>query len=87
MEEYEEMNLGIEAMAKSIHGNQSGDPKKAVERIIDIVRSEGMAAGKDMPIRLPLGRDALAVIRNKCTETLKICEEWEGLICSTDFTN
>ena len=67
------------------HGNQRGDPKKPAERIIDVLKSEGMAAGRPMPPRLPLGPDSLAAIRAKCEATLKICEEWEGLISSTDF--
>lgn len=77
----------MEAMAKKIHGRQPGDPRKAVERIVDVVRSEGMAARKELPVRLPLGGDALAVIRKKCEETLKICEDWEDLISGIDFSD
>ena len=66
------------------HGNQRGDPKKATERMVDVLKSEGKAAGRTMPARMPLGPDALAGVRAKCEATLKICEEWEGLISSTD---
>ena len=67
------------------NGKQPGDPKKAVERIIDVPKSEGMVAGRPMPPRLPLGADSLAAIRAKCEATLKICDEWESLITSTDI--
>ena len=84
-EAYTAVNEGMQKLAVVVNGNQPGDPKKAVERIIDVVRSEGMASGKSLPKRLPLGQDSLAEIRKKCIETLKICEDWEELISSTNF--
>ncbi len=51
---------------------------------MDVIRGEGMARGKTMPIRMPLGSDGLEVVRRKCRETLEICEEWEEVIRSTD---
>ena len=75
----------IQGALTAYHGNQRGDPKKAAERMVDVLRSEGMAAGRTMPPRMPLGPDALAGVRAKCEATLKICDEWEGLISSTDF--
>ncbi|KAF1959196.1 NAD(P)-binding protein [Byssothecium circinans] len=84
-EAYKEVNEGMQKLAQAVNGNQPGDPKKAAERIIDVVRSEGMAVGRTLPKRLPLGQDSLADIRKKCTETLKICDEWGELISSTDF--
>ena len=77
---YDEIHAAITAQ----HGKQRGDPKKAAERMVDVLKSEGMAAGRTMPARMPLGPDSLAAIRAKCEATLKICEEWEGLISSTD---
>lgn len=84
-EAYAEVLKQMGVQATAIDGNQPGDPKKAVERIIDVVRQEGVAEGREMPKRLPLGADALAVIREKCEETLKICKDWEDVINSTDF--
>ena len=75
----------IQTTLTAHHGNQPGDPKKAVERMVDVLKSEGMAAGRTMPPRMPLGPDALAGVRAKCEATLKICDEWEGLIGSTDI--
>lgn len=82
---YTEMRTAVMAGSAALNGNQPGDPLKAVERIIDVVRGEGTAAGKDFPKRLPLGSDALAVIKKKCLETLRICDEWEAVITSTDL--
>lgn len=69
----------------AVDGNQRGDSVKCVERMIDVVKSEGMAAGRPMPKRLPLGPDSMEIIRAKCMETLKICDDWEDIICSTDL--
>ncbi|KAF7913889.1 uncharacterized protein EAF01_000295 [Botrytis porri] len=73
----------FERHGKAVHGNQPGDPKKSAERIVDIVRREGLAIGKETPLRLPLGPDCLQQIKNKCLSTLKILEDWEELITST----
>ena len=83
--EYEEMEKAIAGFVAATNGKQPGDPRKLVERIIDVVKSEGMAAGKPIPQRLPIGRDAMAAIKKKCEATLKLCEEWESLITSTDI--
>ena len=82
---YEEMDKAIAGFVAATNGNQPGDPRKLVERIIDVVKSEGMAAGKSIPQRLPIGRDSMATIKKKCEDTLKLCEEWEDLIVSTDI--
>ncbi|KAF2871948.1 putative hydroxybutyrate dehydrogenase [Massariosphaeria phaeospora] len=67
-----------------INGNQPGDPKKAVEIMIDVVKGEGVAAGKEMPDRLPLGPDCLATMRKRCVGNLTTCNEWEDVIRSTN---
>lgn len=68
-------------------GKQNGDPKKAVKRMIAVIRGEGMALGKEMPKRMPLGKDSLSFMREKCEATLRICAEWSEVIESTDFSN
>ena len=83
--QYAQIDAGTKAFVDGMNGQEPGDPKKAVERMIDVVRGEGMAGGKDMPFRLPLGSDGMGVIRDKCVGMLKVCEEWQGLIQSTDF--
>ncbi|KAF7937839.1 uncharacterized protein EAE97_007635 [Botrytis byssoidea] len=80
---YEPTQTALEGMVKAVDGNQPGDTKKAADRIVDIVRREGLAAGKETPLRLPLGPDCLQQIKDKCLSTLKILEDWEELIVST----
>ena len=83
--DYQEMTKAIEGFVAATNNNQPGDPRKLVERIIDVVKSEGMAEGKAIPKRLPIGRDAMGAIKKKCEDTLKLCESWEALITSTDL--
>ena len=64
---------------------QPGDTQKAVEVIVDLIRKEGCATEKDVPFRFPLGTDCYDTIKEKCTETLKLLEDWEFVIKSTDY--
>lgn len=85
--DYKDLDEWVCNYLKSTYGNEPGDPKKAAERMIDVVKGEGLVEGReaDVPIRLPLGKDALQVLKGKCEATLKICEDWENLITSTDL--
>lgn len=64
--------------------NQPGDPVKLVEIILDLVRQEGAAANRDVPLRLPLGVDCFDEMKAKCEETLQLLENWENVIRSTN---
>ncbi|KAL9042851.1 MAG: hypothetical protein Q9214_003667 [Letrouitia sp. 1 TL-2023] len=84
--DYGALDDGIRGFLQGTYGTEVGDPRKAVERILDIVKGEGMAAGRgEIPIRLPLGRDGMEVLRLKSERTLELCRDWEGLITSTDI--
>ena len=82
--EYSAFNAMSRQYEAGLYGNEPGDPAKAVERMIDVVKGENFAAGKSLPPRMPLGTDGLKVIRDKCQASLQICDEWEELIVSTD---
>lgn len=82
--EYEPFNKALAQELGQIYGNEPGDSVKGVARMIDVLTGTGMAAGKELPPRLPLGTDSLQAIRAKCEATLKICDEWEDIIISTD---
>ncbi|KAH8680500.1 hypothetical protein BX600DRAFT_504281 [Xylariales sp. PMI_506] len=71
--------------AELIKGQQIGDPNKLAERLVDLVKGTGLAADKTIPFRLPLGSDIVAVIRQQCEEMLKVCDEWDTFIRSTNY--
>jgi hypothetical protein len=83
-DEYKEFFAVVQEAIEWRNGRQPGDTQKAAQRMIDVVKCEGMAAGRPMPKRLPLGSESLKIIKDKCFETLRICNEWEDLITSTD---
>ena len=80
---FNEISLQYE---KSVYGKEPGDPRKAVEMMIDVVKAEGSATGKVTPLRLPLGSDGLKVVRDKCEAMLTVCKDWEPTIISTDIS-
>ncbi|MCJ1391706.1 hypothetical protein MMC18_004571 [Xylographa bjoerkii] len=84
-EDYNPIFAAMVAGVGAVNGNQRGDSVKCVERKIDVIKSEGLAAGRPMPKRLPLGPDSMEIMRNKCLETLQMCDEWKDIICSTDL--
>ncbi|RWA10994.1 hypothetical protein EKO27_g4132 [Xylaria grammica] len=66
-------------------GNEPDDATKAVAVMINLVNGTGVAAGKTIPLRVPLGSDGLAVIRAKGDRIVQICDEWEEVAKSTDY--
>jgi hypothetical protein len=83
-DEYREFFAVVQEAIQTRNGKQPGDTQKGVQRMIDVIKSEGLAAGRPLPNRLPLGSESLKIIREKCFETLRICNDWEDLITSTD---
>ncbi|KAF2108973.1 hypothetical protein BDV96DRAFT_586312 [Lophiotrema nucula] len=82
---YKALNDMIYGFLGQADSNQPGDPEKAVNIMIDIVKEEGVAEGKTQPLRLPIGKDALGTLRNKYVKYLELCNEWEDVITSTDY--
>lgn len=62
-----------------------GDPKRGVEVIIDLVRGEGFAQGRDVPVNLTLGTDGHDGIKSVCEDVLKTLADWKDVIVSTDI--
>ena len=85
VEDYKQMNDMIFGYLGQASGSQPGDPEKAVNLMIDVVRKEGVAEGKTEPLRLPIGKDALQTLRNKYEKYLELVKEWESVITTTDF--
>lgn len=83
--DYAEMNKAIEALVSSFDGNQPGDPRKATDIVVDAVHGDGVAAGKTLPERLPLGADGIKIVRDNCRAKEAACDEWEEIVSATDF--
>lgn len=65
---------------------QPGDPASAVQRITDAVCHSGCySMFSELPLRLVLGSDAVAVMRNECNTTLLELNKFENIAKSTDL--
>ncbi|KAK7750254.1 hypothetical protein SLS62_007771 [Diatrype stigma] len=77
----------VEAVRRALDGvddNQPGDVAKGARVIVDVLTRTGVAAGKDIPVRLPLGSDGVEYVRKKLQSTEVLLGEWEDIARSTD---
>lgn len=72
---------GLEAY----NGKQPNDVTKCARVIVDVLTGTGVAEGKEVPVRLVLGRDCLEVARKTCEESLGWLKEWEGASASVVY--
>ncbi|KAL2675503.1 hypothetical protein Neosp_011689 [[Neocosmospora] mangrovei] len=80
-------NTGAEeyrVLLDAADNNQPGDVDRGAEIVVDVLTMTGVAEGKEVPVRLVLGKDCLNVVRSKCESTLQLMNEWEGVAVSTD---
>ena len=67
------------AQFKASDGKQAGDPLRAAEAMIKVVRSP------QPPLHLLLGKNALERARAMCADFLLSMDEWEDVTLSADF--
>ncbi|KZT06464.1 NAD-P-binding protein [Laetiporus sulphureus 93-53] len=72
---------GFSAVAKQARG----DPDKAMEVLVDVVRGEGRAKGREMPMYLLLGNITYTHARAYCQRLLKEMDYWEDVAKDLDF--
>ena len=64
---------------KGVDGKQEGDPQKAAEAIIQLVNSE------KPPLRLPLGKIALATISSKLAHVQEDLDAWNEVAANAVY--
>jgi NAD(P)-dependent dehydrogenase (short-subunit alcohol dehydrogenase family) len=69
----------IRSHVEQMDGQQPGDPRKAAAAIMKI------AELAEPPLRLPLGNDAMAVLRHRYKTSAEELERWSDITQSTDF--
>ncbi|KAJ4304826.1 hypothetical protein N0V90_000354 [Kalmusia sp. IMI 367209] len=72
------------AVMTALPGYEVGDPKKVVKVMVDLIRGEGVAKGREVPDRLILGTDTPESVKPKIEGMMKQWEEWDEVIMSTD---
>ncbi|KAK4097866.1 NAD(P)-binding protein [Parathielavia hyrcaniae] len=78
LDAYAGYRAAMHAMAAAHVGSERGDARKGVELMVDVVRGEGPASGRAVPVRLPIGEDAVRVVEATCRNMLKVVEAWRG---------
>ncbi|HEY0682305.1 MAG TPA: oxidoreductase [Steroidobacter sp.] len=77
MPEYQATVGGTREFAKQMHGSQLGDPLKAAAAIELALKSAST------PLRLQLGDDAVAAVRDHARKLLADLERWESVAVDT----
>ncbi|KZS99901.1 NAD(P)-binding protein [Laetiporus sulphureus 93-53] len=62
-----------------------GDPAKAMDFLVDVVRGEGKAEGRPLPPRLLLGAPTYEAARAYCERLTESMDAWEDVATSLDF--
>jgi hypothetical protein len=83
--DYDELRAACIARYMSLSGTLNGDPDKAAEAIVDVVRGEGVAKGRPWPEYLFLGEGAEAAVQGKCSKVLKVLDEWLDVTRNVHF--
>lgn len=79
MPEYEPTVGKFLKFLNTIEGKQPGDPEKAADAIVQMVRSA------NPPLRLALGKYAYSKFRKKIASLSQELDDWEDLGVNTDF--
>ncbi|KIJ63523.1 hypothetical protein HYDPIDRAFT_29324 [Hydnomerulius pinastri MD-312] len=88
---YDALRARSQSIYENIDGKQRGDPVKAMELVVDVVRGEGKARrrvkeeGKEGVEYLPLGRECVEAISGKFKRLEGVLEEWGEVIVDTEF--
>jgi len=70
---------------KSIAGTEKGDPEKAMEFLVDVIRGEGVAKDRPWPQYLILGEDAERDVREKCRKVINALDDWKDVSSKLSF--
>ncbi|KAK0484441.1 hypothetical protein IW261DRAFT_1359496 [Armillaria novae-zelandiae] len=85
IDDYKEITEKVESALQAYNGKQPGDPKKGIQVMLDVVRGEGVAQGKEFSKSLLLGSDCFEGVQDQIQGYLKLQKEWEDVSQSTDF--
>ena len=83
--DYHSMRISAEKRFGAVAGTQAGDPDKAMEAVVDVVRGEGVTKGRPWPRYLVLGEDAGRDVRMKSERILGVLDEWNDVTSGVGF--
>ncbi|KAE8394077.1 hypothetical protein ETB97_003947 [Aspergillus alliaceus] len=63
---------------------QPGDPVKGARVLVEALTLSGRCEGRELPVRLALGRDSLTAIGGSLTREREMLDGWGEIVASTD---
>ncbi|KAJ7882629.1 hypothetical protein B0H14DRAFT_2339907, partial [Mycena olivaceomarginata] len=82
---YDAMRAAAIDRYKWTQENVTGDPAKAMEAVVDVVRGEGKAAGRPWSLYLVLGDVGVSGVTEKCDTIKNVVERWRDVSTGLDF--
>ncbi|CAE6445506.1 unnamed protein product [Rhizoctonia solani] len=83
--DYKHANDWFNDFREKVIGNEPNDPKLGALRIIEVITQSGMAAGREVPARIPMGKGGKEPLIKRCHDIIEEVEEWSDIICSTAY--
>lgn len=83
--DYDDLRERGLAKFSALSSNEKGDPSKAMELLVDVVRGEGHAYGREWPMWLFMGSDVYRDVRAKCDRVQQTLAEWEDVATDLEF--
>ncbi|KAM5436356.1 hypothetical protein MferCBS31731_005847 [Microsporum ferrugineum] len=63
---------------------QAGDPVKGAAVIVQALTKSGVCGGRELPMRLPLGKDAIQYINEDLRRNKQVLDDWEEVVVTTN---
>ncbi|KAI2628561.1 NAD(P)-binding protein [Hypoxylon sp. NC1633] len=82
---WQPLNEAARVRGRGNYENPAGNAADMVSKVIQIVKGTGVAAGREIPLRIPFGSHCLSEMRSKLEQLQKTYDEWESVAKSTDF--
>ncbi|GMF23389.1 unnamed protein product [Phytophthora lilii] len=73
--------------AEAPGAKQPGDPAKGAQVIVEVLTKTGRWAGKEIPSRMLLGKDAVQIGDGVLQQTRREFDEWAAIASSTDHAD
>ncbi|KAJ7438655.1 hypothetical protein B0H11DRAFT_1829209 [Mycena galericulata] len=83
--DYDQMRTEAAERYRKAHRMLKGDPAKAMEAVVDVVRGEGKAAGRPWPLYLILGDLGVSGVTEKCDRILHLLDDWRDVSTGLDI--